>query len=165
MEYTFQRRMEKLEALKEKYPALEIIMDINKIIQRIIVMLPSNDNDNYHKKNFKELELKLKQFHNTLYGISTKQNEQLSHEHKFLLDEISKEPILKAEPNKLAMSNAFKPTHTIYTNRTTTGKTAIKTGLSKIDAETICDTCNGIIEVPPNQSLTEMIGYMWYVPE
>lgn len=55
--------------------------------------------------------------------------------------------------------------YTIYTNRTTTGKTPIKTGLSILDADELCVSVNKDIKVPPNQSITEMIGYMWYVPE
>ena len=56
-------------------------------------------------------------------------------------------------------------TYTIYTNRTTTGKTAIKTGLSILDAEQLCTTINNDIKVPRGQSVYDMIGALWYVPE
>ena len=56
-------------------------------------------------------------------------------------------------------------TYTIYTNRTTTGKTPIKTGLSRTDADEICQSVNKDIKVPRGQSVYDMIGALWYVPE
>ena len=165
MEYTYQKRMEMLETLKEKFPVLEIIMDINKITRIICELGPSHENDKYHAENFEELKLRLKGLQNTLYGMSATTFNPNIEENNFLLDELIKEPILIANPNPSAMSNASDLSYTIYTNRIITGVTPIKSGLSIIDADEICASANKDIKVPPNQSITEMIGYMWYVPE
>ena len=59
----------------------------------------------------------------------------------------------------------MESTYTIYTNRTTTGKTPIKTGLSIFEAKQLCTTINNDIKVPRGQSVYDMIGALWYVPE
>ena len=59
----------------------------------------------------------------------------------------------------------MESTYTIYTNRTTTGKTPIKTGLSILDADELCESINKDIKVPRGQSVYDMIGALWYVPE
>lgn len=70
MEYTFTKRMEMLEDLREKYPVIDYIEDIQQILSRVKEMRRSVGNDEYHKNNFEELQAKLKGFQNTLYGLS-----------------------------------------------------------------------------------------------
>ena len=60
MDYTYTESIQKLEDLKKKYPVLVAIADIHASINNVSTIFGSNKND------FKELEIKLENFQNTL---------------------------------------------------------------------------------------------------